>query len=356
MSDPQNVPSRRLALRFLPPLLIALVSACATGAAQAESAGEIEAAANKEGRLIWYAAMRDEHADKLAELFHNKFPNIKIETIHLISSEITARLVTEQRGRRYNADIASGSSDAISQINSEHLLQPFVLPPEVATQLEPGTYDQAGYWLSQYVLTYPITYNPVKLAEEGLQVPTSIEDLAAPKWAGKFAISSDYSDWYQGLVQFMGYDAARGLLERLAANQPLIRSNSGAILQLLEAGEFAASPQIYGYNAYEDIRKGKPVGLSNVTPVVVTMQTGGILVNAPHPNAAKLYQLWMASRETQQFMSSALQRTSTHPKIENIREVWDPTTAKYVLLDPDKQVRESRKFRTEYKAIFHIGG
>ena len=356
MSDPQNVPTHRLAMRVLPPLLLALVGFVPTGAAEAQSAGEIEAAANKEGRLIWYAAMRDEHADKLAELFRKTFPNITLETIHLTSGEITARIVTEQRGRRYNADIASASSDAISQINSEHLLQPFVLPPDVAAELEPGTYDPAGYWLSQYALTYPISYNPAKLAEDGLQVTKSIEDLAAPKWAGKFAISSDYSDWYQGLVQFMGYDTARGLLERLAANQPLIRSTSGAILQLLEAGEFAASPHIYGYNAYEDMQKGQPVRLSNVTPVIVAMQTGGIPVNAPHPNAARLYQLWMASRETQQFMSSALQRTSTHPKIENIRDVWDPATAKYIVLNPDKQLSESRKFRLEYKAIFHIRG
>jgi len=77
----------------------------------------------------------------------------------------------------------------------------------------------------------------------------------------------------------------------------------------------------------DDAKKGKPVKLVNLSPVVTTMQTGGIPVNAPHPNAAKLYQLWMASKETQQFMSSVLGRTSTHPLIDNIPEVWDPAHA-----------------------------
>ena len=338
------------------PALVALFGCTGLAATAEPTPAEIQAAAIAEGKLVWYVAMRDEHAEKLAELFRKTFPAIQLETIHLTSGQISARVMTEQRGRRYNADIASGSSDSISQINSEHLLQPFLLPQEVASELEPGTFDPQGYWLSQYALTYPISFNRDKLAELGLAVPHGFEDLADPKWAGKFALSADYSDWYQGLAQFMGHDQARALLTRLAANQPLIRGTSGSILQLMEAGEFAASPHIYGYNTYEDMQKGKPVDLVNITPVVTTMQTGGIPLHAPHPNAAKLFQLWMASKETQQFVSSVLQRTSTHPKIDNIAAVWDPASARYLVLNPDKQLSESRPFRTEYKAIFHIGG
>jgi hypothetical protein len=43
--------------------------------------------------------MRDAHADRLAELFRDKFPTIKIETIHPTSGEITGRRPASRRTR-----------------------------------------------------------------------------------------------------------------------------------------------------------------------------------------------------------------------------------------------------------------
>jgi ABC-type Fe3+ transport system substrate-binding protein len=84
------------------------------------------------------------------------------------------------------------------------------------------------------------------------------------------------------------------------------------------------------------------------------MQTGAIALNAPHPNAAKLFQMWMASGEMQQFVVSRLGRISTHKAVANIESVWDPGRGKIVLLDPDKQVRTAREFQDEYRGIFGI--
>jgi iron(III) transport system substrate-binding protein len=325
-------------------------------AGAAETMSEIKEAARKEGMLVWYSAMRGEHTAKLADLFMKTYPGVQVKTVELTSGDITARLITEYRGRQYNADIASASAFAVSQLNSERLLQPFILPEEISGQLTKGTYDPKGYWVSQYALTYPISYNPRKLAELGLKIPSSLEDFTHPEWRGKFAISTDYYDWYQGLAQHLGQDQARDLVKRIAANGPLVRSTSGAMLQLLDVGEYAATPHVFGYNTFESKKAGKSVDLVNATPVVVALQTGGILRNAPHPNAAKLYQIWMTSPETQQFISTVLGRTSTHPDIENVPEVWDPKKAEYVILDPDEQIKQSREFLKEYRTIFGIRG
>jgi iron(III) transport system substrate-binding protein len=207
----------------------------------------------------------------------------------------------------------------------------------------------------QYALTFPISYNTSKLAAEGLSPPTSLEDFTKPEWRGKFAISSDYYDWYQGLVEFMGLAKAKDLATRIAANQPLVRGNSGVLLQLLAAGEYAATFHIYGYNSYEEKQKGKPIEIVNATPVVVTLQTGGIAKNAPHPNAAKLFQIFMTRADTQNFINTKLGRTSTHTKVEKIGGVWDQSKYTYHILDPDKQVATARQFRDEYNAIFGLG-
>jgi ABC-type Fe3+ transport system substrate-binding protein len=217
-----------------------------------------------------------------------------------------------------------------------------------------GASDPQGYWAVQYVLSYPITYNTQMVAAQGLAPPRSFEDLTASKWQGKFAISQEYYDWYQGLADYLGRDKARALAQRLAANKPLIRATSSTILQLLEAGEYAATFHSFGYAANEEKAKGKPVDFINAEPLVATMQTGAIALNPPHPNAAKLFQMWMASTEMQQFVVSKLGRISTHKAVANIESVWNPKRDKIVLLDPDKQVRTSREFQDEYRSIFGI--
>jgi ABC-type Fe3+ transport system substrate-binding protein len=186
-------------------------------------------------------------------------------------------------------------------------------------------------------------------------VPRNFEDLTDPKWQGKFAVSQDYFDWYQGFCGYLGRDKARALAQKLAANKPLIRTTSSSVLNLLEAGEYAATFHTYGYATQEDKDKGKPVDFVNAEPVVATMQTGAIALNAPHPSAAKLFQIWMASQEMQQFVVTKLGRISTHNSVTNIAAVWNPKRDKIFLLDPDEQVRTSREFQSEYRSIFGIG-
>jgi iron(III) transport system substrate-binding protein len=287
--------------------------------------------------------------------FRRDFPKIKLDTIYLTSGEVGARVTIEQRGRRFNADIVSGPSGPISQLKLEKRLSAFPLPAEVTSQHADGAFDREGYWSVQYVLSYAISHNTQLIAAQNLGVPRSFEELTEPKWQGKFAISQDYYDWYQGMAEYLGRDKAKALAQKLAANKPLIRATSGNVLQLLEAGEYAATFHTYAYATYEDKEKGKPVDFVNAEPVVATMQTGAIALNAPHPNAAKLFQIWMASKDMQQFMVSKLGRISTHKGVTNIAAVWDPKRDKTLLLDPDQQIRTSREFQAEYRSIFGIG-
>ena len=347
MLGPWIVSSRWLAA-------VVLVVGATLGCANAESSQAIQIAAEKEGSIVWYSAMRSEHIELIAKQFRRDFPKIKIDTIFLTSGEVAARVIMEQRGRRFNADIISGPSASISQLKLQKKLTAFPLPADLSSQHVDGAWDPEGYWAVQYVLSYPITYNTQMVAAQGLSPPHSFEDLTNPKWQGKFAVSQEYYDWYQGLADYLGREKARALAQRLAANKPLIRTTSSTVLQLLEAGEYAATFHTFGYAVKEDKAKGKPVDFTNAEPLVATMQTGAIALDPPHPNAAKLFQMWMASKEMQQFVVSKLGRISTHKAVANIEPVWDPRRDKILLLDPDKQVRTSREFQDEYRGIFGI--
>lgn len=322
--------------------------------ALAQTPAEIEAAALKEGQLVWYAAMRSDQADMLVKQFMSDYPGIKLSMVHFASGDITARILTEQRGRQFTADIASASSFAISQLKAQKALEAFQLPAEAVKGMAKGSFDPQGFWVSQYGLTFPISYNSQKLKDFGLPTPTSLEDFAKPEWKGKFAISSAYYDWYEGYSDAIGRGKAKDLITRLAANQPIIHDESGILLQLLETGEYAATFHVYGYNTAEDKGKGKAVDIVNAAPVIVSLQTGGILLQAPHPNAAKLFQLWMTSPKTQTFIAQTLGRTSTHDGIVNKAGVWDTSKAVYRITDPDEQVLQGRSFQKEYESTFGL--
>src|SRR5262249_5448733 len=72
---------RALSWRWLATITLTLCST-ATGTS-AQSIDAIRAAAEGEGSLVWYAAMRSEHIELIAAQFRRDFPKIKIETIYL---------------------------------------------------------------------------------------------------------------------------------------------------------------------------------------------------------------------------------------------------------------------------------
>ena len=72
--------------------------------------------------------MRSQDSDRIAQRFMQAYPDIKVQIVHTTSAEITARVLTEQRGRQYNCDIASASAFAIAQLKKEKKLEAFPLP------------------------------------------------------------------------------------------------------------------------------------------------------------------------------------------------------------------------------------
>src|SRR6478672_10103868 len=103
-------------------LAAVLTLGAVVNSARAQSIEAIRVAAENEGALVWYSAMRSEHIELIVAQFRQDFPKIKLETIYLISGEVAARVTIEQRGRRYNADVISGPSAPISQLKLEKKL------------------------------------------------------------------------------------------------------------------------------------------------------------------------------------------------------------------------------------------
>jgi iron(III) transport system substrate-binding protein len=315
---------------------------------------DLETAAKAEGKLLWYAAMNSKDMGTLAAKFMEKYPEIKVETLGLGMDELPSRIATEIKGGLHNVDLISGSGWPMDQVNRQGALLPFVLPDEITSQLPEGSYNKDGFWASQYVLTFPLSYNSQKLKAEGLAVPTSLEDLTKPEWKGKFAMNPIDYEWYAALKGSLGETKAKSLMEGLAANKPILREGSTLTSELLSSGEFAAAVSVYGFRAEILKQSGKPIEYVNMEPVITLLQPAGVAKNAPHSNAAKLFQLWTFSKETQQFITDKFKRSSGRKDVNNDPKIWDPSKIKYYLNDPSTG-KDYVKYRGEYQNYLGIG-
>ena len=227
---------------------------------------------------MWYATMNTKDMDRTANEFMRTHPGIKVEQLRLGSSQLPARIVTEQRGGKFNADVVSGDFAQISQLVEVGAFDKYV-PPESGKFIK-GTADPNGFWTNLYLNTTVIAWNPQRLAADHLKPPTSFADFAKPEWKGKFGFDTGALNWYMGILQTDRHGGA-DLAKRIADNAPVKTDGHTQTVSQLEAGEFDATPTAYGYMAYQEKSAGMPVDFRNPSPLFVTLTPVGLAKRAP---------------------------------------------------------------------------
>jgi len=90
--------------------------------------------------------------------FNKIYPNVKVNALRLSADQIPARIITEQRGHQYSADVVSGDSPQIAQLLQAGVLQPYT--PKDLPPLPSGLSMPTGYEGIVYLVTTVIAYNP----------------------------------------------------------------------------------------------------------------------------------------------------------------------------------------------------
>src|SRR5207245_8593695 len=104
-------------------------------------------------------------------------------------------------------------------------------------------------------------------------------------------------------------------MEKLAKQRVMQVQSSTDPPKRLSLGERAVMADGNEYGIVLLKEAGQPV--EPVYPVEGTPTISGptgIFVSAPHPNAAKLFQAWLHTRETQQFFMDCTAQYSAHPQ------------------------------------------
>lgn len=309
-------------------------------------------AAKKEGTVVWYATMNTQDMDATADEFMRTHPGIKIESLRLGSSQLPARVVTEQRGGKYNADVISGDEVQVSQLVEAGAFDKYA-PPETGRFIK-GAVDPNGYWTSLYQNTTVIAWNPQRLAADHLKPPTSFADFGKPEWKGKFGFDTGAVNLYLGLLQSDKKGGA-DLAARIAANAPVKTDGHTQTVTSLETGEFDATPTAYGYLANQEKHDGKPVDFVNPSPLFVTLNPIGLAKNAPHPNAARVFIDWITSKDGQTFLSTrGGGEASSRVDVQNNPAIFDPKHP-YIVLDVPNSA-EYNDLEQRFRALFGLPG
>lgn len=330
--------TRRGPLRAITPVaaatLLVALAACGSGSSSSATTRQssfnsmsiagLAKAADSEGQLTWYTTFSSDDVDPMIAAFKKVYPNIKVNALRLSADQLPPKIITEQRGGKYNADVVSGEAIQVTQLQQAGALEPYT-PPALAP-LPTGLTMPSGYRAIIYVNTTVPAYNPSILKAKGLPVPRTIADFTNPEWKGQFSIDPSAVNLYDSLIQQMGHAKALELVKKLGANDPsFVESHTEALTQV-EAGEPAATATAYGYKAASESRKNpSQIQFVNPVPLPASLSLVSLGKNAPHPAAARLFEAWIESKAGQQAVVDVTNHASIRTDVKNDPSVWDPS-------------------------------
>jgi iron(III) transport system substrate-binding protein len=309
--------------------------------------------ARQEGKVVWYTTFADSDVDDMIAAFQKDYPGVKVEALRLSADKLPSRLVTEQRGRKFNADVISADCEPVYQLIQVGTLTPYQVPqvPPLPKQLQNLP---AGYGNAVYVLTSAIAYNPDGVRAAHLQPPTSIEDLTEPQWKGRFSIDPSAINWYESLISAMGHDKALALVKRLGNNSPRLVESHTQSLTEVQSGEPLAVANAYAYKAASLARKtpGR-MAFSNTSPQPAAAALAEMARNAPHRAAAELFLDWIMSAQGQHQVVSITNHTSLSATSDNDPTVWNPAKWTPAWSTPVITADTYNRYLEEYQKALH---
>jgi iron(III) transport system substrate-binding protein len=330
--------------------LAALFASSANAAVGPVPDAGLVARAQQEGALLVYGAGQSAAIDAAAKRFGASY-GIKVGWVQMQGYAIPPRLMTEQRGGHSEADMVIGESGLeTEQIKRAGFYAEF-RPPETR-ELLAGTYDPQGAWAAYKLYTETICYNPDKVRAAGLTPPRTWDDLAAREWQGKFSLFNGSWEWFAAMKRFYGPQRAVALMRSYAANQPRITSSHQLGITLVASGDVLAAANVYGYSCLQVKDQGGNTDLVNPNPTVIEVGTAGVLKAAPHPNAARLFQRWLLSRETETWALQTLQQAPSRKDVKNDPRVMNPRV--HYLISDTSDIDALNADIKEFNALFNI--
>src|SRR5215469_12916786 len=273
---------------------------------------ELIDAAKKEGTVVFYTSIELQTAEKIGAAFEKAYPGIHVQVERNGAERIFQRLMQERGANIHAADVVECSDmTALYDWKKQGWLAPF-LPADV-TKWPADQRDPDGTFATERFTLSPILYNAKLVKTE--DAPKSFADLLDPKWDGKIVKAHP---GYSGTIMTVTFEIARDIgwdFFRKLGQQHIMQVQSAADPpKKVAQGERPVAADGGEYVPLQMISQGAP--LATVYPAEGTPSIpggAGVMIDAPHPNAARLFDLYLFSKDGQTLLVNLARLRSFHP-------------------------------------------
>src|ERR1700726_2681925 len=312
------------------------------------------AAATREAKVVLYSAMDLPVGEKLGKAFEAQYPGIQVQIERAGSERLFQRLDQEFSSGIRAADVVN-SSDASHFISwkKNGWLAPFV-SEDIARHFLPEYRDPDGMFATTRIWLSSIAYNTNLVKPD--DAPKSFADLLDPRWAGKMVKGHPA---YSGTIMTATFQMVRELgwdyMEKLSKQRVMQVQSSTDPPKKLSLGERAVMADGNEYGVVLLKEAGQPVEPVYPAEGAPTISgPTGIFVSAPHPNAARLFQAWLHTRETQQFFIDFTAQYSAHAQVQSKPGRRKISDIKLMKEDPAGVEAMSEEIKTRYAKLFKV--
>lgn len=300
---------------------ILVLVGCSTAAEPAsEPAAEPESAqADSDGALTLYSGRDEELIQPLIDMFEEQ-SGTEVDVRYGNTAELGALLLEE--GEQTPAQVfLSQDAGALGALSSAGLFS--TLPEDVASTVPDGFTSTDDTWVGLTGRARVIVYDGEDLTAE--EVPASVDALTEPEWSGRVGLAPSNASFQAFVTAYRvlkGEEAADEWVSALAANDPQIFENNGAVLTAVNDGVVDAGL----INHYYWFRQAAETGEENMRAQLSYPETGdpgsivnvtgaGILAGAAEDPDALEFVEFLVSEDAQQYF---VEETFEYPLIEGI--------------------------------------
>ena len=287
---------------------------------QSQTAPDDEAAlyeaAKQEGKLVLYTVFStQEVVNEIGAAFTAKYPGLTFEGTRNTASTLFQKINQEiQAGLKVTDIFGTTDISQMMQLKEQGQLTQYEPPGkenvvEAHRNLDPDNFYQPGAFLPII-----IAYNTQKISAE--DAPKSWQELIQDKYkdqiaTGSGAASGQVGTWALAMQQKYGWD---DYVVKFSQLNPQLGRSINDVIPVLVSGERALGIATQG-QVLTRKAQGDPLEIIYPTDgAVLVVGPYGILKNAPHPNAAKLFMNFLMSPDYSELIAEYYEQ----PLLENV--------------------------------------
>ena len=258
--------------------------------------------------LTLYNGQHEQTTNQLVAAFE-KQTGITVKVRNNDEAVLTNQILAE--GSASPADlIYTENSPALEKLQEKGMLAP--VDPSTLSKVPARYSSPKGDWVGVSARVNVLVYNTDRLPAS--QVPTSIMDLANPKWKGKLALAqgeTDFQPIVTSIVKAHGKQAALKWLEAIKANagSNLYPDNESLVNQVNKGqAEIAIINSYYWYRLQDQVGSaGMHSAISYLSPgdagYVVDISGAGVLKSSKNQAAAQKFLAFLVSAKGQEIIA-----------------------------------------------------